>query len=258
MSNRAQFRRIEKLGIYYGSGAWDRLIQYDAVVLEPGHRSKEEIQAMRDRGTMVLAYVSVMEVHDEHPLRTFLSEDMYMRKETPPYDFIVQASYQNRLVGLDLPNWRGLLLRHIGQLLTREGYDGVFLDTVGDVEMDVISNQLQQIEGATLLVEQIRRVFPDTIIVQNNGLELLCDYTAPFVDGITWENPPIHLPESKQWVKVIAEKLNYLRVQYPFRIFILFEGEHQDSRSDFLRGRAFAQEYGFTPYFSPIHYQSFH
>lgn len=257
MSERTAFRSVERFSVYYGSGALDRLLRYDCVVVEPAHHSQQAIQALKDNGTIVLAYVSIMEVHDQHPLRDFASEEEYLREAAPPYHFIMQKQYQNRLVDMRSPSWRGHLLRHIGALITVEGYDGIFMDTIGDVEMVNMPNQLQQIEGAYTLVQQIRKWFPETILVQNNGLETLCNYTAPYLDAITWENPPLHLPDSKQWIEAVAERLVYLRTTQSLRVLILFEGSHQDSRTDFLRARSFAQEHGFTPYFSPEHYQSF-
>ncbi len=258
MSKREEFLRAEKFAIYYGKGALDRLVQFDVVIIEPGHRTAEEIQELKANDTVVLAYVSVMEIHHEHPLRSYVKENLYLREANPPYGFIIQKEYQNRIVGMDSSTWRGLLLHHIGRLLTRDGYDGVFLDTIGDVEIANIPNPMRQIDGAKTLVELIRTTFPNHIIVQNNGLEILCNYTAPYLDGITWENPPINIKESKKWVKLIADRLSELKNKFSLRVIVMFEGKRQESRVDFLRGRSFAQEHGFTPYFSPLHYLDFH
>ena len=258
MSKREEFLRAEKFAIYYGKGALDRLIQFDVVIIEPGHRTAEEIEVLKLHGTLVLAYVSVMEIHQEHPLRSYVKEDLYLREANPPYGFLIQKEYQNRIVGMDSSNWRGLLLHHIGRLITREGYDGVFLDTIGDVEISNIPNPMRQVDGAKTFVELIRSTFPNHVIVQNNGLEILCNYTAPYLDGIAWENPPLEIKESKQWVKLIAERLVRLKKHYPLRVITLFEGKRQENRFAFLRGRSFAQEHGFTAYFSPNHYLDFH
>lgn len=258
MSNRSQFRTIDKFSIFYGQGGMDRLVRYDAVVVEPANRTSEEIQALHDSGALVLAYVSVMEVHTEHPLAADINEADFLRREKEPFDYIMQTTYNNRLVDLCSPRWQGLLLRHVGELITRHGYDGVFLDTIGDVEMPEMPRPMQQIEAATFLVEQMRKWFPDAILIQNNGLEVLCMQTAEFLDAICWENPPIDIPDSRRWVHAVAQRLVQLRIAYNLRVLVLFEGSHQDSRSDFIRGRSFTDEFGFTPYFSPQHYQSFH
>lgn len=258
MNQRGQFRSVERFAIYYAAGAVDKLMQFDAVVLEPGHRSQAEIKTLQLSGVLVLAYVSVMEVHAEHPLGLFVGEAEFLRQPFPPHDFMIQEEYGNRMVDLTSSSWRGHLLRHVGELLTRHGYDGVFLDTIGDVEMKNIPNSLQQVEAATEFVEQVRKWFPSSIIVQNNGLEILLRHTAPCLDGVTWENPPLDVPESKAWVAAVAQHLVQVRLKHPMKIYVLFEGSRQNTRSDFLRGRSFAQEYGFVPYFSPMHYQSFH
>lgn len=258
MSQRSRFRTCDRFSVYYGADAVAQLLKFDVVVLEPGHRTKEDIQALKDNDTLVLAYVSVMEVHDEHPLRAFVTESQFLREAMEPHKYITQREYHNRVVDMQSPTWRGHLLRHVGTLITREGYDGIFMDTIGDVEMPNLPNPMQQVEGAHMLVQQIRKWFPDIILIQNNGLEVLCNYTAPYLDAIAWENPPINVPQSKQWVRAVAERLVYLRLKHSLRILMLFEGVRQDKRSDFIRGLSFAQENGFTTYFSPKHYQSFH
>lgn len=251
---RDRFRTIERFSIHYGAGDLEKLSQFEVVVLEPGHRTPQEIKSLKDSGVIVLAYVSVMEVHEEHPLRQFVTESDYLRAQEPPYTYIMQEAYGNRIVSLTSVNWRGCLLRHVGELLVRAGYDGIFLDTIGDVEMTAIRQNMQQVEAAAILVKQMRSWFPEAVLVQNNGLELLCQYTATYVDAIVWENPPLDLPESRDWVEAVAERLSVLAIQDSVRILVLFEGARQENRLHFLRGRAFAQKHGFTPYFAPEHY----
>lgn len=258
LPKRQLFRATDRFSVYYGTGYLDKLLQYDTVVIESGHRKADEIRTLQANGTLVLAYVSVMEIHDAHPLFTYVKDEQYLRTARSPYSYILQEEYGNRLVDLTSENWRGHLLRHIGHLIKKDGYDGVFLDTIGDVELPNIVNGMQQVEAAATLVQQIRKWFPDAIVIQNNGLEILCRLTAPYLDAITWENPPIDVQESRQWVRAVAHRLVHLRLIHPLRVLVLFEGRRQDQRIDFLRGRAFAEEYGFTPYFSPLHYQSFH
>lgn len=257
-SGRALFRTSDKISIYYGPSNLDRLVRYDAVVIEPAHQTAESIKALHDVGTLVIAYVSVMEVHDEHPLAGEVAETEFLRSEKEPFDYIVQPIYNNRIVDMRSARWRGLLSRHVGELLTRHKYDGLFLDTIGDVEMPQLPEQMQLVEAAAAFVEQLRRWFPEAILIQNNGLELLSLQTARFLDGISWENPPIHISGTRHWVSAVADRLVKMRLAYNFRVFVLFEGAHQEDRADFIRGRSFADKYGFTAYFSPLHYQSFH
>lgn len=258
MGLRIKFRDFQKYAVYYGNGNLARLSRYDVVVVEPGQQSSEDVQFLRSHGTLVLAYVSVMEIHSHHPLMKAVVDADFLRSENPPHEFIVQETYQTRLLNLTSAHWRGILIRHIGRLLTQEGYDGIFLDTIGDVEDSTIPRSYEQLEYAVQIVAQIRQWFPDSILVQNNGLEALCMRTAEFLDGIVWENPPIALPDSRHWVKAIAERLERLRDTFNLRILVLFEGSGQDTRSNWIVGRNFAAEYNFTSYFSPQHYLTFH
>lgn len=257
MSKRSQFRSFQKYAVFYGQGEEQRLSRFDVVVVEPAHRSEQEVRFLQENDTLVLAYVSVMEIHPAHPLVQELTPGDYLVSDKPPYEPLSQADYGSRLLDLTSVHWRGILMRHIGQLLTKDGYDGILMDTIGDVEMPTLPSPSLQVDAAIQFVKQLRRWFPDAIIVQNNGLELLCLQTAPDIDALVWENPPLWQPDSRHWVQAVADRLKQLREDYNLRILALFEGARQDKRNDWIRGRRFADEHGFVSYFSPIHYLTF-
>ncbi|MCL6547402.1 MAG: endo alpha-1,4 polygalactosaminidase [Alicyclobacillus sp.] len=258
MSVRAQFLAFQKYCVYYGPGELERLSRYDVAVVEPLNRTKADLAFLRSHDTLVLAYVSVMEVHPSHPMAAELQPADYLWTPGSKRHPLTQPVYGSRLLNLVSPRWRGILVRHIGQLLAQDGYDGIFLDTIGDVERPDLADAAVQMAHAISLVEQLRRWFPEAILVQNNGLEMLCLKTAAAVDGFVWENPPLARPASRHWVNAVAERLKQLRDLYGVRVLVLYEGPRQDTRAEWLRGRSFASEHQFTAYFAPEHYQAFH
>lgn len=257
MSRRAKFREFQKYAVCYGKGHVDRLSRYDVVIVEPIHIQSEEVQFLQSTGSLVLAYVSVMEIHPNHPLNQEVEEADFLYSEGPARAPILQPQYHNRMMDLTSVHWRGVLMRHVGRLITQAGYDGVFLDTIGDVESPSIPRGIEQFQSAVHIVTLIRQWFPDAILIQNNGLELLCVKTAAHLDGIVWENPPLWHHESRNWVTAIAGRLEALRDAYNLKVLVLFEGSRQDTRNDWIRGRSFADEHSFTAYFSPTHYLAF-
>jgi len=253
---RMKFKNMSKYAVYYGAGELDQLSQFHMVVVEPLHRTTNDIEFLHKKGALVLAYVSVMEVHSSHPIRSLISEDFFITDSGNPETYLKQPEYGNYLIDLSNRKWHGILLNHIGQLLITQGYDGIFLDTIGDVEMPNLVNPMVQVDGAVRLVQNLRKWFPNAVLVQNNGLELLCMQTAPDLDGIAWENPPLQVQGSQGWVNAIAKRLSMLQQEYGIVPMVLFEDRNQMSRQDWLVRRDFSDQHGFCAYYAPKHYMS--
>ena len=249
---RRRFQDFHNFALYYGYGETDKLAGYDVAIVEPAAQTTRDVKAMRQKGTLVLGYVSVMEASPSTPAWTLLQEEDFL---TRLGERIVQAEYGTTLVDLRSRRWQGALFHRIGQLLLQAGYDGIFLDTIGDVERADIPLQSSQVQAATELVFQLRETFQEHIFVQNNGLEVLCRETAPYLDGILWENPPVGLPASEAWLERIVQQLQDLRERYGVRMLALFEQDEKDRLGWAVR-RRFADRHRFAAHFGPRHYVS--
>lgn len=256
---RTRFSQIVTYAVYYGRGEVLKLSQFDCVIVEPMARTKQEIEVLQQHQTLVIAYVSVMEAGSFHDVWPFLQEEdfLYVQGER-----IAQPLYNTYLLDLQSVRWRKLLVHQIGSLLYEQGYDGVFFDTIGDVERMDLPNQPQQLAAAADIVAELRGLFSDRIFIQNNGLDMLCLQTAPFLDGIVWENPPVAIHNSQAWLVKIANRLRDLAQKYPLRPMVLFEQEdpnqnpnsHLNSHRGWVHRRQFADQFGFPVYFAARHY----
>ena len=64
--------------------------------------------------------------------------------------------------------------------------DGIFFDTVGNIDSYLLGSQQQkQNEAIKVFVKKIKIEYDDLLIAQNWGFE---KYTAPYVDFIMWED----------------------------------------------------------------------
>lgn len=246
-------KEVHHFAVHYGGGVISDLTSFDLAVVEPAHYTPTEISWLQSRGTRVLAYVSVVEIGDYHDLFSNVSREDFLFCDGEP---MRQPAYGTYLLDLTSARWRGTLLHHVGTLLTQGGYDGVFLDTIGDVEMPNLPDSFAQVDAAVQFVQNIRRWFPDAWIVQNNGLELLCLRTAQWLDGIVWENPPIDDKESVMWVARITDRLHELAKSHQVASLLLFDGMERMERPALLVRRRFADSHGFPIYFAHTHYQS--
>jgi len=250
---RQRFSEATTYAVYYGKGSLTALTAFDIVIIEPSYYSKDDILAIQQKGTLVLGYVTAMELGEGHLEYNFLKEEDFLYQNG---ERILQQNYGTYLLNLCSTHWRSMVMKRVGELCVQKGMDGVFIDTIGDVEMDNLPEQSALINAAVNLVKEIRKWFPQMIIIQNNGLELLCLQTAPFLDAIIWENPPVDVKESAQWVYKINERLQLLIRTNSIRVFALYDRYEELQRKDVLAKQKFADLNHYPVYFSPTHYLS--
>jgi hypothetical protein len=152
-----------------------------------------------------------------------------------------------------------LLQYQVGKLLLQEGYDGIFMDTIGNVECPDISSVERQIQSdwAAEITRSFRELFPEHVIVQNNGFENLCMKTAPYLDGICWENPLFSYKESHEWCESVLARLVSLKEKYGIRaLFLHEENEIKRKPSAGITAQSIADKHEFLYYEAPNYFMS--
>ncbi len=184
--NRSErWQAARSLVVYYGSGRADQLRQYDVAIVEPAGQSAA-VRGMKDAGTIVLGYLSVMEMPSGAAEQAVVTTDDYLYHQGSP---VVNHEYGGSLMDLRSPRWRRLVLRRASAILA-QGYDGLFLDTIADIEYPCWGWELRVglIGAAAEMVERLRRAHGDCLLVQNNGAQQLIGQTYRYLDGVCLEN----------------------------------------------------------------------
>lgn len=204
MHRRERFTRASNYAVFYGRESPDELTNYDVVIVEPQAHDECSLTGLKSRNTLVIGYVSVMEASSHHPDFHVLSDLDFLKFEGQA---LKNHTFDTWLLNLASKRWQSLLHHQIGYLIRVLGYDGVFLDTIGDVEFPHFTGttRVSLMEAALDLVRSVREIFPEAVLIQNNGLEMLLDKTATYLDGVCWENPPCNIVDP--WVKNILMKL---------------------------------------------------
>jgi uncharacterized protein (TIGR01370 family) len=160
---RAQIKTIGNYVVYYGEGRADALARYNLAIIQPNTLGGEELAALKARGTLAVAYLSIGESDDD----TRVQPDWILGKNT---------NWDSSFMDARKPGWQELVLAD-AQNIIDAGFDGLFLDTVDTAE-------LYPDTGAAmiLLIGRLRKAFPDHLLIQNRGLTLL-DRTAQYVDA---------------------------------------------------------------------------
>lgn len=202
------FQHVKKYSLYYGNPtvqAIAKLKKKDLIIIEPQLYTREQIQDIQSNGTIVIGYLSVMESPTWNKLRMeeLRSQDYFLqngeRMHFPKWD-----SY---LMDLRQDHYRELLLSEIGISIANKGFQGIFLDTVGDID-DYIKDaaaQTQTREAYTTFLQQVKTSYPELSIIQNRGFDTL-DYSAAYIDALLWEDWRANWKKDA-WTKVRVKRL---------------------------------------------------
>jgi hypothetical protein len=248
-----QLKFAKNFALYYGYGESRKLSKYDMAIIEPKGMTEEDISYMKNKKTLILSYLSMVEVHPSEPIFNTLREEDFLYIDDEIARNTVFGTY---LVDLSSKRWIEHLLSEVEYRLIYMDSDGIFLDTIGDLELSSIPNLVreEQIQSAMNILTTIKKKFPQHLLIQNNGLEYLCERTAPFIDGILWENPPLSLKESEEWVKVIMARLEALQENFGLRLFMLFEETVEQVRNAYPIAKRVGEEKNYLIYSAPAHY----
>lgn len=227
MDRRAQFQEINNFVIYYGSDKEDRLCRYDAVIIEPSGHTPQGLQVIKAKKCLAIGYLSVIEINPSDSRFRYLKDEDFV-KCNGQREF--NSDYGNYLVDIRSKRWQDILMHECGRLIEDQGYDGIFLDTIGNVEHPRILKEHQNalINECVLFLHRLRERYPEHILIQNNAVEKLIGYTSGIVDGICWENPPINVKKSRLWMNEIIRRLNQVKEQDKTKILIVLESEDPD------------------------------
>ncbi|HEX7055748.1 MAG TPA: hypothetical protein VF260_00950 [Bacilli bacterium] len=253
MDRRKLFAHARSFAVYYGHNQAQTLARYDIAILEPAGQTADTLKEMREtKGTFALAYVSMTEVPEYDPLKPLLHDNDYLEIAGA---IVGNAVYRTRVADLRSPAWTGLILHRIGHYLRHLSYDGIFMDTLSNVEWNILPAgvQAEQQAAAVELITRIRALYPTHILVQNNGIQSLCWQTAPLIDGICWENPDFIRPETFAWHKSAKARLRKLMRRFGIQIMLLQE-ESTAAKPAIEAARYWAKRERFLHYAAPAHY----
>lgn len=251
MARKDRLRAAGNFVLYYGANRESELSGFDLAVVEPQGQTPETVKTIQASGTLVLAYLSVSEVSPSSPVFSLLTEGDFLLAGGRP---VLNQEYGNYLVDLRSALWRRLLLHQAGGFLLSSGYDGLFLDTIANAEMElpVSGGRDSQLLAAVNLVKDLRDLFPEHLLVQNNGLGDLCLLTAGLIDGLCWENPPVGGGETAL-VRKVVQRLKFLQENQGIRVMFLLEGKTvPDGQAQIAR--TIAREHRFLFYRAPADY----
>lgn len=223
LNRKQKLAAAQSYALYYGVGCAEDLAKFDVAIVEPAGQTTQSLKRMQESGTLVVAYLSIMEIADyAEEYRLLQRQDFLMKKN----EIMKNEQYDTYIVDVRSPLWQEILVQKASGLL-QKGYDGLFLDTIGDVENLAIPSDTRDelIMSVLGILRNIKKASSGHVLIQNSGLERLCLYTASLLDGICWENPPITTRENEAWVKTMQQRLKQLQKEHGLKVLMLFEDD---------------------------------
>lgn len=246
-SRKEKFRLAENYALYYGYGNVEQLTRFDVMIVEGTGFNERQFQDLKASKKIVITYISVMEVHPNEAIFHELSEDDFLFVDG---EQLRNEAFGTNLVNLQSKKWIDHLLGKAHHLLTELEADGLFLDTIGNIEWPSIplSIQQKQLNAAINFLHVLKMLYAEHLIIQNNGLEMVSMGTAPYIDGICWENPQFSLPECKDWTDKMVQRLSFLRNEYQLKVFLLLEETPEKKRKAYSSVKEVATNNDFLLY----------
>ncbi len=169
--------------VYYGSldeQILQDLSQYSMVILEPAQVSDDELFTLQAAGAKVVGYLSLFEVGkwDKDLLDKLTSADILVQ----------ETEEKGPIANLRSAHFKTIWWEAFEGRIRNRGFDGVFLDTVDDIQLLNQSQKDEQIRAAVEWMASLKAAFPELRIIQNRGFDVFLQGSSSSVDGLLWEN----------------------------------------------------------------------
>ncbi len=154
--------------VYYADQAEPAAFEpYSLVVLDSA--THPDLVPLRASGKILLGYLSLGEIAVYRPDYAVAEAAGVLLDRNPRWP-------DSSLVDLRRPEWTRLLTHRRIPAILASGFDGLFLDTLDNaayLEQRDPSRFAGMTAAAIALVREIRRLYPDTLLMMNRAFELL-------------------------------------------------------------------------------------
>ncbi len=147
---------------------------YNYVILEEKNFRKEEIKLIKQHNRNVLAYISLGEVNS-NAVHYRLLKDRVLGKNN---------HWDSHYLNLKDATTSVVLMSLIKKVLDK-GFDGLFLDNIDNFSS--FGPQAAQRNELIGLIQKIKKQYPNHVLVQNAGLELIPE-TKDYIESVMFES----------------------------------------------------------------------
>ncbi|WP_423363853.1 putative glycoside hydrolase [Mycoplasma sp. P36-A1] len=203
-------QKSELFKVYYGiesDEAITELKKYDYVIVEPLNWTNLGIKKIRDSNTKVYGYLDVLEYDPSKYEYEIMKYALLINEKQ-----IKIEKWNTVIMDIRIKEFQNFLIKFTNDNISEKIYDGIFLDTIGDVDDYLNNHKKEQNEMQDALAQFLIKLKKETntkILIQNWGFTTFKNHTKDYVDMILWEdfvNDKIRNDEwSLNWIKYFQE-----------------------------------------------------
>lgn len=178
------------------------IMKSDAVILEPTALSEQSVKVLKDNGVKIFGYVSLMQLENwNEELKEHVVDTDYVKVNG---EKIYIKEWDTYVMDVRERHYRDALLWKIETYVTGQQLDGVFFDTVDD--LDYYFNHHKEVQqqmrrGYQSLLKDIKQRYPDLLVIQNRGFETYQASSRLKIDGLLWEGFKVEDLKDSEWAK---------------------------------------------------------
>lgn len=191
----------------------EKLSNYDVVIIEPRNATKKQILKLKSSGVKVLGYTSIIE-QNENNMEFISLKDSWFYK--PGGDKVREEQWQSWYMDIRNKGYQNFLFEQIHLHIVNKELDGVFLDTVGDIDdsnwNENDKNEMR--EKYTKFLKRIRKNYKDLEIVQNWGFYTAKNYSYELIDGLMWEGFSFDLLDKDEWSQNKYKEIEQMNLDF--------------------------------------------
>ncbi len=236
--------------VYYGRGPLVGIDSFELAILEPSGWSLADRSALQALGVTTLAYLSVLEATKASATAAGLGRGDLLAVRGVPWS---RPQFGTTVVDPRSPRWRSYVYERASALV-QAGWNGLFLDTLGDLEDPVIQGELGRLlPAAAELVHAIRERIPEARLVQNNGVWVLLPLVVMDLDGVCWETS-IELAAGGPFADAALSALTLAKNRYGVTPLLLSAPEPGQQEDGLRFMHDLSRRFGFRSYVAPGSY----
>ena len=229
--------------------------KYKLAILE--QENVKDLEQIKSKGTLCIAYVSLGEAEDYRWYWDEMKGKDFILEENPDWE-------GNYYIDPRSKEWKNYFIYRIIPKVLKDGYDGLFLDTIDTAEYLEWKDEEKykgSMDAMAELIRDIRKNYPRIIIISNNGLAII-DKFAKYVDialvedlytMYDFENQE-YGTQDKEVTEENRELLQRISSEYNIPILTL---EYSDKKSEMKNIYSRSRIDGFYPYVGDIHLERF-
>lgn len=234
---------VKNYKIYYGEvndSEAEQLGNYDMAILEPHQVNKEHVSKIKETGTLTFGYISIMELQNwDKKFVSKVKESDYLLDNA---EKIYIDKWDTYLMDITSTRYQQLLINEIEEEIIQKKFDGIFLDTVGDIDDFYHDNEEMSAHlraGYHVLLQTITQKYPDMLLIQNWGFPTLKTISKDYVDGIMWEDFNKKQLTNSQWGQKWVKYLQKLQQKENLAVFTVVHDKNSAK---------YSEEQGFIPF----------